>query len=135
MTTPFRSFRPALAALAALVLAFGAAMAATSVKAAGTASLQALDDKAPALPVTATFEKGTDPDLGPYILNLKNTSGSPLKVTVNVQVNASFHANKKNRKVDHSIGAGEDFAVNDLGAGDKVTVTAEGYAPLELAAP
>jgi hypothetical protein len=129
------TLRSLLALAAAFALAFGAALSIPGARAAGTAPMQSLDDKAPALPVSATFEKGTDPDIGPYVLHLKNTSGSALSVSVSIQVSATFHANKKNRKIDHSIGAGETFTVDDLGAGDKVTVTAEGFAPLELTTP
>jgi hypothetical protein len=115
--------------------AFGLAL--VHVATAGdTSVLRTLDDQAPALPLTATFDKGTDPDVGPYILSLKNTSKDAIKVSVKIHLSVAFHANNKDRTIsEHSIDAGQVWTINDLAAGDKVTVTADGFAPLEVTVP
>jgi hypothetical protein len=96
----------------------------------------ALDDKAPALPLAPTFGKGTDPEAGPYVLILNNTSKDSLTVSASVHLSVAFHANKKDREYpQHVIDSHQTWTIPDLAAGDKVTLTAEGYAPLELTVP
>jgi hypothetical protein len=130
--SPFRraSILSALAVLGcALAFAFASA---PSARAAGTATLGALGDKAPSLPLTATFAKA-DADTGPFVLNLKNTSDGSLKVTVKILLSVYFHADSKARNLpEHTIDAGQVWTIPGLAASDKVTVTADGYAPLEL---
>ncbi len=124
------------ASLLALGCILGLTLTQIPATASGAAVLNRLDDKAPALPVTATFDKGTDPDVGPYVLNLKNVSKDSLKVSVAIHLSVAFHANKKDRNLpDHVIEPDQVWTVTDLAAGDKVTVTADGYAPLELTVP
>jgi len=131
--------RPAIGrtALIALGCAFSLAFVQIpAAKAGDTAALRPLDDKAPSLPLTAAFEKGTDPDIGPYILNLKNVSKDAIKVRVKIHLSVAFHANNKDRNLpDHVIDPGQVWTVSDLAAADKVTVTADGFAPLELTVP
>ena len=124
-------------ALIALACAFSLAIAQSPMAKAGdTAALRPLDDKAPSLPLTASFEKGSDPSVGPYILNLKNVSNDSIKVSVKILLSVTFHANTKDRNItDHVIDAGQVWAITDLAAADKVTITAEGFAPLELTVP
>ena len=101
----------------------------------GTA-MRPLDDKAPSLPLTAAFSKGTDTTVGPYILSLTNTSKDAIKVSVKIHLSVSFHANTRDRSVpDHVIDPGQVWTIDDLAAADKVTVTADGFAPLELTVP
>ena len=101
-----------------------------------SSALRPLDDKAPSLPITADFSKGTDPNVGPYILSLTNTSKDAIKVSVKIHLSVSFHANTKDRNVpDHVIDPGQVWTLDDLAAADKVTVTADGFAPLELTVP
>ncbi len=107
-----------------------------TAKAGETPALRSLDDQAPSMPLTATFDKGTDPDSGPYVLNLKNVSKDAIKVSVRIHLSVAFHANNKNRSVpDHVIDPGQVWTITDLAAGDKITVTADGFAPLELTVP
>jgi hypothetical protein len=124
-------------ALIALGCAFSLAIVQISTaKAGGAAMLRPLDDQAQSLPVTTSFDKGTDPDLGPYILNIKNTSKDGLKVSVKIHLSVAFHANNKDRNIaDHTIDSGQTWTVTDLASGDKITVAAEGFAPLELTVP
>jgi|CZKI01.1.fsa_nt_gi hypothetical protein len=107
-----------------------------AVKAANTAVLQPLEDKAPALPVTCTFEKVTEGENGPYILKLKNVSNNAIAVSVQVLSSVTFHANSRIRNFpDHVIDPGQVWTITELAASDKVTVSAKGLAPTELAVP
>jgi hypothetical protein len=100
------------------------------------AGWQAMDDKAPSLPLTASFDKGTDPNAGPYVLNLTNTSKESLVVEANIHLSVAFHASRKDRKIpNHTIEAGQTWTIADLAAGDKVVLTADGFAALELTVP
>jgi hypothetical protein len=131
---PRSLIRPAT--LLALGCAFGLAIGQVPVAGAAAAVLYPRDDKAPSLPLTSTFDKGTDPNEGPYVLNLKNVSKDSLKVSVSIHLSVAFHANKKDRTLpDHVIEPDQVWTVSDLAAGDKVTVTADGYSPLELTVP
>jgi hypothetical protein len=117
----------------ALSLAFVQVPAA---RAGDTPALRTLDDQAPSLPLSTSFEKGTDPDVGPYILNLKNTSKDAIKISIKIHLSVAFHASTKDRNIpDHVIDPGQVWSVSDLAAGDKVTVSAQGFAPLELTVP
>jgi hypothetical protein len=141
MTTPaLSSLRPALGRT--MLLAFGCAlglviMPVAALNAAESASLQPLAaDKAPALPLSSAFAKGTGTENGPYVLTLTNTSKETLAVTVKVLLSVAFHADNKARNLpEHAIEAGQTWTVPDLAAADKVIVTAKGYAPLELTVP
>ncbi len=123
-----------------MLLALGCALGCTllalpAVKAAESATLQPLADKA--LPLTATFEKATGKDTGPqYVLKLKNDSMDAIKASAKVQLSVVVHSSDKTRDVpEHVIAAGETWTIGELSATDKVTVTAAGYTPLELTVP
>lgn len=131
ITTRSNLFRTALAAVGcALALAQS-----PSAQAAGGTTLTALDDKAPSLPLTSSFAKSDGED-GPYILSLKNTSDSSVKVSVKILLSVYFHADSKAKLIpEHSIDAGQVWTVTGLAANDKVTVSDTGFAPLELTVP
>jgi hypothetical protein len=124
------------AALLAVGSAFGFAPVLTAAaNAAELPALRDLDDKAPALPLAATFAKAEGED-GPYVLSLKNTSNSTLKVSAKILLSVYFHADSKARNVpEHAVDAGQVWTIPGLAANDKVTVTADGFAPLELTVP
>jgi hypothetical protein len=124
-------------ALVALCCSFLLAIMQTqAVKAADTAVAQPLADKAPAPPLTCTFERVTEGETGPYILKLKNTSGGAIKVSVQVLSSVTFHANSRVRNFPaHVIDPGQVWTITELAASDKVTVSAEGFAPLDLVVP
>jgi hypothetical protein len=123
----------ALSVGCALALAL---LSAPALRAAGAPALQSLDDKAPALPLTATFTKVEGADSGPYVLKLQNTSKDALKVTAQVLTSLPSHADRRTRDIpEHEIAAGETWSIPDLAASDKVTVKAPGFAPLELTVP
>ncbi|HEY4988373.1 MAG TPA: hypothetical protein VII09_01125 [Opitutaceae bacterium] len=125
------------AALVALGSAFAFALVLTpAVRAVDASAPAALDDKGATLPVAYTFDKSTDPDAGPYVLNLKNTSDASIKVTGKVLLSVFFHADSKARNVpEHVIEAGQSWAISGLAANDKVILSAPGFAPLELTVP
>jgi len=99
-------------------------------------ALRPLDAKAPSLPITAVFSKAANPDAGPYVLSLTNTSKDALTVSVRIQLSVTFHADGKVRNLsNHVIDPGQAWTIENLAATDKVTVTADGFAPLELTVP
>ena len=122
--------------LAALSGAFALALCqAPSAHAANEATLRALDDKAAALPVTASFAK-TEGEDGPYVLSLKNNSNESIKVSVKILLSVYFHADSKAKNIpEHAIDAGQVWTIPGLAANDKVTVTGAGFAPLDLTVP
>ena len=124
-------------ALLALGCAFSLALVPIStMNAADTATLQPLADKAPSLPLTATFEKVTGGEKGPYVLKLTNSSKDSIKVTAKVLLAVAFHADSKARNIpEHAIGPGQVWSISDLVATDKVIISAAGFAPLELTVP
>jgi hypothetical protein len=105
--------------------------------AASTSTLAPLADQAPALPLTTSFAKAAPgPNGGPYTLTLKNTSAAALKVSGKVDLSVVSHATAKSRELPaHVIPAGGTWAINDLVAADKVTLTADGFVPLTLTVP
>jgi hypothetical protein len=137
MKSPTNHSRILRAAAAALGCALGLALAqGPALRAAGSAQLRSLDDKAPALPLTATFTKVDGAESGPYVLKLENVSKDTLKVTAQVLTSLPSHANRRTRDIpEHVIGPGQVWTIADLAASDRVTVTAPGYAPLELTVP
>jgi hypothetical protein len=129
--TPSRTFifRAALAALGLALLPTAA------VRAASAPAVNALDDKAPALPLTSSFAK-VDGEDGPYVLSLKNTSDSAVKVSAKILLSVYFHADSKAKNIPvHTIEAGQVWTIPGLAANDKVTISGDGFAPLELTVP
>jgi hypothetical protein len=124
---------------ALLALACACSLALVSVpalSAADSAVLQPLADKAPALPLTATFEKGTNTEGAPFVLKLKNDSKASLKVNGKVLLAVVHHAMDKARALpEQTVEAGQVMTVKDLSADDKVLLSAEGFAPLEIKVP
>jgi hypothetical protein len=99
------------------------------------AALWRLDDSLPALPLTGNIEK-EDGDNGPYGLTLKNTSGNSIKASGIVHLNVGSNAFGKTREVpEHVIGQAEAWTIYGLSSGDRVTIEADGFAPLALTVP
>lgn len=116
----------------ALLLALAAAPAA---QASNAPPLAALDNKAPALPVTATFAKSEGED-GPYVLSVRNNSGSAIKISAKILVSVYFHADSKARNIPaHAIEAGQVWTIPGLAANDKVALSGDGFAPMNLTVP
>jgi len=131
--------RPLLALAWALSLALASVPA---LSAADTATLQPLADKpapapaAPALPLTGTFEKGSNAEGAPLILKLKNNSKDTLKVSAKILLAVVHHATDKARELpEHAIEAGAVWIITDIAADDRVILSASGYEPLEFRAP
>jgi hypothetical protein len=123
-------------ALASLGCAFAfTLLPVPSANASDVPALKALDDKAPSLPLTASFAK-TEGEDGPYVLSLKNTSDNSIKVSGKVLLSVFFHADSKSRAIpEHAVDAGQVWTIPGLAANDKVILTATGFAPLELTVP
>jgi len=108
------------------------------------ATAKAADDKTPVaaekaatLPLTASFEKAPPgEDGGPYALKLKNTSSAAVTVSATVDLSVASHNRAKTRQVAAmTIEAGKVGTIADLGAHDKVTLTADGYPPMVIVVP
>ena len=107
-----------------------------ALMAADAAATTPMAGKAPALPLTTTFEKVVGAEKGPYVLKLKNDSKDALKVEAKILLSVAFHMGSKHWDLpEYTIAAGQTWAIPDLSAGDKITVTAQGFAPLELVVP
>lgn len=94
------------------------------------------EEKAPALPLTATFAKDKKAEGPPYTLTVKNVSDHALKVKAKILLAVAFHADSKAKNLpEQTIEGGKDWAIPGLAAQDKVILSAEHYAPLELVVP
>jgi len=92
--------------------------------------------KAPSLPVTAVFDKSANAERGPYVLTVTNNAKDTLKVSAKILLSVAFHMGSKNWDLpEQAIEPGKTWTIPELTAGDKVTLLAQGYAPLELIVP
>jgi hypothetical protein len=121
---------------AGALLALGFALVVTLVP---TPALRAQDTAAqpaanlPSLPFSASFAKAAGAEDAPYVLTLKNESASPITASAKVLLAVAFHADSKARAVPSQVVApGATWTISDLAKGDRVTVSADGFAPLVL---
>ena len=120
-------------ALLALGCAFVLAIVPTPALRAESGSSQPTADKAPTLPLSASFDKVAGAETAPYVLTLKNDSENPVKASAKVLLVVAFHAESKARNVsEHVIDPGKTWTIAELAKGDRVVVSAEGFAPLSL---
>lgn len=124
--------------LSTALLALGVALSLTLVPvatltAASTDLMQPLAEKSmKSLPLTHTLAK-VDGENGPHTLKLTNTSKESLKLNVKILLSVYSHASDKAKVLpEHTLEAGKDWTITQLAALDKVIITAEGHAPLEL---
>jgi len=91
----------------------------------------------PALPLAATFEKDTSgANEAPIILHLKNESGAALTVSAHIDLSVVVHNRPKTREIAaQEVEAGAVLTIPNLAPEDKVTLTAEGHAPLVVSVP
>ena len=124
------------ASLVALACSLGIALLPLpAMRAADAASLAPLDDHLQPVPLASSVDKA-DGDNGPYVLSLKNTSGDSIRASGTVQLSVASHGDKKTRDIpEHVVGRAEVWTINGLAAGDKVTIMAQGYSPLEVSIP
>ena len=128
---PLRSASIALGCAFGLVL-----LQVPAVNAANSPLMLPMADKAPALPVTATFEKVTTDGVNGYSLNLKNVSNDTLKLSVTITPSVTFHANAKVKTLPaYLVEAGQVWTIKGLVAEDKLSISAEGFSVLELTVP
>ncbi|RXK56804.1 hypothetical protein ESB00_13315 [Oleiharenicola lentus] len=126
MNQPLR-FISTLRGLCALALIAGLAFVAPALNAA---------EKAPALPLKASFEKVASTEGTPFVLHLKNESKDSLKVSGKVLLSVVHHAMDKARAVpEATVAAGASLTIKDLSAEDRVVLTAAGYESLEIRVP
>lgn len=120
------------------LLALGSCLALSSLPAAsatGTETIQPLADQAKALPVTTAITKGEPgPEFGgPYVLSVKNTSGTALQLKAVVAQSVVSHNRPKTIELPaKSLAAGATWKIADLAVEDKVTLSAEGHDKLEV---
>lgn len=130
------SVRPLHRSRSLLALACAVGLTLVSVPAtiaAEAPAKQPLADKAPALPLSATFEKVASTEGTPFVLHLKNNSKDTLKLSGKVLLSVVHHAMDKARGLpEHTLAGGEVWMIKDLSAQDKVLISADGYAPLEI---
>lgn len=127
---PCRAFVLSLTCLAALSFALPISLRAADAPAAPSAK------KAETVPVKAKFEKAKDGESGPYHAVLKNDSKTSLTLHGKVLLSVYYHADTKARSLpDKVLKAGEEWTIPELAKNDKIVLTAEGYAPLELTVP
>lgn len=119
--------------LLALGCALVLALASTPDLRAEGGALQPMADQAPKLPLSASFSKAADSETGPYVLTLKNDSETAVKASAKVLLAVAFHAESKARNIpEQVIEPGKTWTIADLAKGDRITVSAEGFSPLEL---
>ena len=106
-----------------------------SAKATDSAVMLPLDDHLQPVPMTSSIDKA-DGENGPYVLSLKNTSGDSIRASGTIQLSVASHGDKKTRDIaEHVVGRAEVWTIPGLAAGDKVTIMAQGFAPLEISVP
>ncbi len=93
-------------------------------------------DKAPALPVTTSFEKNAHAEGAPIVLHVTNASKESLAISGKVLLSVVNHAMDKARVLpEHTLKAGETLTIKELAAEDKVILEAHGHEPLTLVVP
>lgn len=124
-------------AVAVLAGAFTFAGTAAAASTATDVALRPMADKAATLPLKATFSKdASGKHDGPYVLELTNESAKALKVSATVDLSVVVHNRPKSRSVAaQTVEPGKSLKIEDLSVADKVTVTAEGFEPLQLTVP
>jgi len=91
----------------------------------------------PALPLKASFEKDTSgKHEAPMVLHLKNESAQELSVSAHIDLSVVVHNRPKTRELPaQKVAAGAVLTIDNLAPEDKVTLSAEGHAPLVVAVP
>ena len=94
-------------------------------------------DKAAKLPLDPVFKKETSGESkGLYILTLKNVSEHPVKVGGTIAQSVVSHSRPKTITLEvQTIAPGKTRKIEQLAAQDKLTLTAEGFEPLDLTVP
>jgi hypothetical protein len=140
MKTPPSLLRRRILSRATLIITGGllglAVAFAPALRASADDAKSKVADKAQALPLTATFAKDKKAEGAPYTLTLKNVSAHTVKVKAKILLAVAMHADSKAKHLpEQTIDAGKDWSIPGLAAQDKVELTAEGFAPLEVVVP
>ena len=112
------------------LLALGVALSLVLVPATSLKATEAAV-AAKSLPLKHSFAK-VEGETGPHTLTLTNTSKESIKVHVKILLSVYSHASDKAKNVEETVGAGKSWTITKLAALDKVAISAEGYAPLDL---
>lgn len=90
-----------------------------------------------ALPLKASFVKDTSgKNEAPMVLNLKNESAEAVTVTTHIDLSVVVHNRPKTRDLPaQTVAAGAVLTIDNLAPEDKVTLSADGYAPLVVTVP
>lgn len=108
-----------------------------ATQAAGTEIRQPLAAEAKPLPFSTAFEKGEPGENGgPYVLVLTNTAAEALKVQGSIIWSVASHNRANTIKLpERVIEPGGTWKIADLAVEDRVVLTAEGYATLDVKVP
>ena len=100
------------------------------------ATVHAVAEQA-ALPLKASFVKDTSgKHEAPMVLNLKNESAEAVTVTTHIDLSVVVHNRPKTRDLPaQTVAAGAVLTIDNLAPEDKVTLSADGYAPLVVTVP
>lgn len=121
---------PTSALCKSALLALGVALSLVLVPTVNLSATEATAAKS--LPLTHSFAKVEGED-GPHTMKLTNTSSDALKVNVKILLSVYSHASDRAKVLpEETIAAGKDWTITKLAALDKVIISAEGYAPIEL---
>lgn len=134
MKIPSLLHRPLAALVVGLLVTVFALPAAT---AADTATPPPAEKKAPSLPLTASFAKGTPGEFGgPYAVTLTNTSSKALKVSATIIQSVTSHNRPKTIELPaQEVAAAGTWVINDLAVDDRIVLSADGFEKLELKVP
>lgn len=99
--------------------------------------MQPLADKAAPLPLKVTFRQShKGEDAGLFTLRLKNTSEQSVTASASIVVSVPVHNSPKIREEPaQEIKPGKTWSIKQLASGDKITVKADGFEPLEVTVP
>ncbi len=89
------------------------------------------------MPLKASFEKDTSgKNEAPMVLHLKNESSKAITVSAEIELSVVVHNRPKSRSVAaQTVAAGAVLTIDNLAPDDKLTLSAEGYAPLVVVVP
>jgi hypothetical protein len=121
----------------ALIIAAGAlALAVIPAQIRADNETATLAEKA-VLPLKVSFANDTSgKNEAPMIVHLKNESSQALVVKGHIDLSVVVHNRPKSREVpQQTIEAGATLTIDDLAADDKITLSAEGFAPLVVVVP
>jgi hypothetical protein len=91
----------------------------------------------PALPLKVTFERDTSgKNEAPMVVHLANESKQELTVSAHIELSVVVHNRPKTRDVPaQKVPVAGAMTIENLAPEDKITLSAEGYAPMVVVVP